>query len=481
VRRLLVLTLAFGALVPPSAQAHVSPMGCASSSLTADVSRDRSSVRPGQAVTYTVTATNQGGVPCDVTAGTVTFTRPALDGTPTGASTALTQNTAFGAGMAPTVLGTPQWTAAVNPGVLSGTAQVAVTGTLHDGPGDSAIATQKTIGVAVVDPKLSVTVKPTPDTGQAPLPVTFHYELKNLSVPPDPLTNPTINHPLCTPAAYASGDTDGDNAIDAGETWDMTCTRVFTTGGEYSATAVATATSASDGLTVDATAASTTVKVAPPVSTAHLTLTSSASPASGFAPLNVTYTYTVVNDGPVTPVSDVKVQDGACGPVVTSAPNAPLGAGASRVFTCSAVFGVGVFTSTAVASGVDTVANTAVTSARVSTEIAVSSPAPVPTAVPQPAPSPTATPTPAPKPSTRVKFSYTGRFTPARSCRGTVTLTLKTGTKKVATKRVKLDRKCRYKVAFDVARSSLGKATTVTVTAKAGNRSASRRLSIPKR
>jgi hypothetical protein len=81
----------------------------------------------------------------------------------------------------------------------------------------------------------------------------------------------------------------------------------------------------------------------------------------------------------------------------------------------------------------------------------------------------------------RVKFAFTGRFTPARSCRGTVTLALKAGTKSVATKRVKLDRKCRYTVSFDVPRARLGTAKNVTVTAKAGKRTASRRLPVPKR
>ena len=38
------------------------------------------------------------------------------------------------------------------------------------------------------------------------------------------------------------------------------------------------------------------------------------SPAGGFAPLAVTYSYTVLNDGPATPISDVAVEDGGCAP-----------------------------------------------------------------------------------------------------------------------------------------------------------------------
>jgi hypothetical protein len=103
-------------------------------------------------------------------------------------------------------------------------------------------------------------------------------------------------------------------------------------------------------------------------------------------------------------------------------------------------------------------------------------------ATPTPTPTPASTPTPSPttKPSKNVTFAYTGRFTPARACRGTVTLSLKAGTRTLATKRVRLDRKCRYKVSFTVTRTRLGKATRVTIMAKQALRSASRTLLVPK-
>jgi hypothetical protein len=170
--------------------------------------------------------------------------------------------------------------------------------------------------------------------------------------------------------------------------------------------------------------------------------------------------------------------------------------GASRIFTCTAVLGAGIYTSSAIASGTDAITNAPVSSAPSSTEVTSSPPTdpePTATATPQPseatptptavpAPAATATPTPATTPSARVKFSYSSRFTPARSCRGTVTVALKAGTKTVATKRVKLDGKCRFKVSFDVTRRSLGSATKVTLTAKAaGKRTATSRLRVPKR
>ncbi|HEY6890608.1 MAG TPA: hypothetical protein VI300_22585, partial [Solirubrobacter sp.] len=130
-----------------------------------------------------------------------------------------------------------------------------------------------------------------------------------------------------------------------------------------------------------------------------------------------------------------------------------------------------------------------VSSAPASTVVTATAPAdPEPTPTPQPsepAPTPAAAPrtvaTPTPAPPARVKFSYSGRFTPARACRGTVTVALKAGTRTVATKRVKLDGKCRFKVSFEVPRTTLGGATKVTLTAKAaGKRTATGHLSVPK-
>jgi hypothetical protein len=294
-----------------------------------------------------------------------------------------------------------------------------------------------------------------------------------------------VDFPPCAPAVYAGGDTDLNGAIDGDEVWDLTCTKVFATPQELTATTTATASSSADGLPVNVTAPPTTVTVTAPVSTAHLTLTKVASPASGIAPLSVTYTYTVLNDGPSTPIAGITVDDAGCNPVTTSAPDTPLAAGASRIFTCQSVFATaGSYRSGAVASGTDTVTNTRINSAEVTADVTASLP-PEPEATPivlpsEPAPVATAIPTPTPTvtPSTRVKFAYTGRFTPARACRGTVTLVLKAGTKTVATKRVKLDGKCRYKVSFDVPRARLGTAQKVTVTAKAAKRTASRQLTV---
>ena len=360
---------------------------------------------------------------------------------------------------------------------------------MHDAPVNHSADISKTLGTTIVEPKIGLTVTPDPATGPAPLTVTYHFALTNQSNPPVALTSPAVTFQLCgSPPVYASGDTDADGSIGGSETWDLTCTRQFATAGEYTATTAVSATSAAGGGPVIANAPATTVKATAPVSTAHLTLTKAATPTTGFAPLSVTYTYTVLNDGPSTPIAGITVTDAGCDPVTPSEPDTPLAAGASRIFTCQKVYSAaGTYLSGALASGTDTVTNTLVNSAEVSAEVTASlppDPEPTATALPsQPTPTPTpiatATAEPTPTPSTRVTFAYTGRFTPARSCRGTVTLVLKAGTKAVATKRVKLDGKCRYKVSFDVLRTRLGTARKVTVTAKAGRRTASRQLTFP--
>jgi uncharacterized repeat protein (TIGR01451 family) len=486
--------VAFGLVTPP-ANAHQSPPGCFANGLDVNVIRDRTTVRPGQSVNYTVKASNAGAGACDITNATITFAPPGADGTPSSTPMTLASGLDLPAGSVERVITTVPWVANVNAGVTDAAAQVSMAGVLHDAPVDHMTNIVKGLGTTIVDPKLGLTVTASPPSGASPLSVTYHFALTNLGTgAPAPLTIPLVNFPLCTPAVYATGDTDLDGAIDSGETWDLTCTHVFAGPGDYTATTVASAI-AFDGLPVTTTAPALTVHVTVPVSTAHLTLTKVASPSSGVAPLAVTYTYTVLNDGPSTPISGITVNDAGCAPVTTSAPNTPLAAAASRTFTCSTVYAAGTYTSSAIASGTDTVTNTLVSSALSSTQITATLPTdPDPTATPTatatPLPSePTATPTPTPIAtagptptlSSRLTFAYTGRFSPARSCRGTVTLALKAGTKTLATKRVKLDSKCRYKVDFAVLRGRLGVAKKVTVTAKAGTRTASRQLIVPAR
>ncbi len=50
----------------------------------------------------------------------------------------------------------------------------------------------------------------------------------------------------------------------------------------------------------------------------------------------------------------------------------------------------------------------------------------------------------------------------------------------VATRTVKLDRNCRYSVRFNVVRARLRGARTVTITVRAGRRTATHRVAVPR-
>jgi hypothetical protein len=184
------------------------------------------------------------------------------------------------------------------------------------------------------------------------------------------------------------------------------------------------------------------------------------------------------------PVRNVAIDDAGCRPAFAVTPDDSLARGEQIVFRCMSLMATaGFITASAVATGQDDYDGAPISSNTVTTTVSGSAPpivVPRPDQTPVPT-GPSATPDGTPSPSTRVKFAHTGRFSPARSCRGTVTLTLTAGKKKVATKKVRLNSKCRFKVSFDVARTRLAKATKVTVSAKAtGKKSVSRRLTVPK-
>jgi len=88
----------------------------------------------------------------------------------------------------------------------------------------------------------------------------------------------------------------------------------------------------------------------------HTTLTKTADPTSGVAPLTVTYTYHEANDG-TEPLTGVAVTDDMCSPV-TRGPDSPgdndatLESGETWTFTCTHTFTTaGTFTNTATATG----------------------------------------------------------------------------------------------------------------------------------
>jgi uncharacterized repeat protein (TIGR01451 family) len=467
----------------PAAAADPAPPGCVGSDLQLAVTADKAAVRPDDVIAFTVRATNTSAGACDVTNATVTLRLPSTSGSSTGETKTLTTTGSYTAGTSGALVGTATYKVAVNQGVAALVARANATYTARTGNPDTNDDTHSSASLTVTQPSLELTATPTPAEGIVPLTTTIDYALRNGSSTDVSLSAVTVADGAC--ASVTRTNTDANELLDRGETWRYRCQLTLDREQKVGATVVASGLSNKDARLVSAPNVSwSATATRPPV--AHISLTKTADPASGVAPFAFAYTYTVVNDsGPgARPVTDVAIDDPGCGPVTVVTPDDSLAPGERLVFTCPGQLGAaGVISSSAVARGRDSYDGAAIASNVSTAGVAGSLPLqaePTPIApgvspqgvapIPQPA-----------KPSTTVKFAYTGHFKPARSCKGTVSLTMKAGSKKVATTKVKLDRKCRFKVSITVARTKLGKATKVTVTAKAkGKRSASRRLSVPK-
>ncbi len=113
---------------------------------------------------------------------------------------------------------------------------------------------------------------------------------------------------------------------------------------------------------------------------AAMTMTKTASPTSGQAPLTATYTYTVTNIS-TTPesIANVTVSDNLCSPVTFVAGdangNSQLDVGETFTFTCASTYrGPGTFVNTATSCGKDTTDNRDVCAGPVQATVVVTSP-----------------------------------------------------------------------------------------------------------
>lgn len=287
-RKLLSLVIVFLVLpaVPASAQ---SPSGCTSSSLALTTLWTPAKGRVGMGSTLTVRVTQPGGTACDVSGVTIRAALPGPDGQPSATTSLLADNVTYSRDMAPVTFSMP-WTVALDPGVTTATARVTLSGRTQDVPGGSPLELLKPHAMSIIAPKLGFVVAADPPAGTAPFDVTYRFALTNDEPAGDPLTQVAIAHPsaFCTPG-NRSGDTNGDNALDTGETWRYTCTRRFTAPGDYTTTSAASAI-ASDGRDVTSGNVNTTVNVQAGPALGNLTLSTVADPASGFAPLTVAHT-----------------------------------------------------------------------------------------------------------------------------------------------------------------------------------------------
>lgn len=246
------------------AVAHDSPPGCGSNSIVLTPTKDRTLVRNGDQLSYTVSVSNDLGSPCDLTGSSVTLTLPARDGTPTGQTVTLASGRTFAARATTEVLGTVPYTVDVAPGVTDAVVRATVSGTLHDAPTDHAAEVIKTLGTDVTQPHATLTTSTTPSSGQAPLRVTTTYNLTNDSSTGTPIANPRVSDDRCREVTFTGGDANGNGVLDTGETWTYTCAARIDSEGTYTNTATATGTSTVDNRPVDVPSAQSTVQVTAP-------------------------------------------------------------------------------------------------------------------------------------------------------------------------------------------------------------------------
>ena len=228
-------------------------------------------------------------------------------------------------------------------------------------------------------PHVTLSKSASPSSGSAPLAVTYSYSLVNDGA--ETLFHVSVVDDKCSPVVLQGGDVNHDQLLQPGETWTFSCSATYGAAGSYTNHATAGGTSAATGLAVTSNTATATVTVGSPgPSGAHVTLSKSASPSSGSAPLAVTYSYSLVNDGAET-LFHVSVVDDKCSPVVLQGGDVNhdqlLQPGETWTFSCSATYGAaGSYTNHATAGGTSAATGLAVTSNTATATVTVGSPGP---------------------------------------------------------------------------------------------------------
>jgi hypothetical protein len=223
-------------LLAAPATADQNPPGCTQNNLALDIGRDRTIVRNGDSIRYTISASNLDsaqGPACHLTATTFFFIAPGADGTPTGAKTVLRANVDFPAGTTRTVLGTVPYVVAVNPGVTDTIAEAGALGTLHDAPVNDLANVVKSLGSTVTQPHSNLTVSVTTTGSTTPVTAQFTYVERNDGSTPAPIVSVTVTDDGCSPVTYVTGDANNNHVLDPGEAWSFTCKRIFTKAGVF--------------------------------------------------------------------------------------------------------------------------------------------------------------------------------------------------------------------------------------------------------
>jgi hypothetical protein len=260
----------FGAIVsllalsiqPMTAHANQSPGSCNSNNLDLTLTKNKTIVRTGDVITYSVYVANVDGtssVACDITDATVTITLPATNGTPTGSTVTLTSGTDYLAGTTSTLVGSTNYTVNVTPGVADVVAQADISGTLHDAPVNHTAEISKTVGSDVTQPHLSVTVTPSPTDPLVNAPVEYTYNVTNDSTTNAPIGSVSVTDNRCSTPTLQGGDVNSNSILDVGETWMYTCQTSFLTPGTVRSTITVSGIDTADNLPIDPVATTASV------------------------------------------------------------------------------------------------------------------------------------------------------------------------------------------------------------------------------
>jgi hypothetical protein len=254
---LVMAMMALGAVFAPLARAQ-DPAGCVGNAMQMAIFKDRTYIRDGETVNYTVKVRNDDPTGCTVSAVNVRLQLPSASGAPSNVFQLLgppnanwpvpTAQITYGAFPYTVSLGTtppPRYTARVS----------IANAALHDiQPPYSNLDIDRTLQTYWVQPSLTIAKVGSTTGGPAPQTVTYTYSVRNTTTvpPPEPATGaPSIplDNPatsianvapadnLCAPLQYASGDTNGDGQLQQSETWVYTCKSTFANAGTYTNTA----------------------------------------------------------------------------------------------------------------------------------------------------------------------------------------------------------------------------------------------------
>jgi uncharacterized repeat protein (TIGR01451 family) len=259
-----IISLLALSLQPMTAGADQSPGTCNSNNLDLTLTKNKTVVRPGDVITYSVYVANinrTSSVACDITGATVTVTLPAANGTPTGPTVTLTSGTDYLAGTTATLVGSTNYTVNVAPGVADVVAQAAIAGTLHDAPVNHAAEITKTVGSDVTQPHLTVTATPDQPEVITNTPVEYTYTVTNDSTTNAPLQPVSLTDNRCSPVILQGGDTNSNNTLDVGETWTYSCQTSFLTPGTFQNIVTVNGIDTADGLAIDPVSTTASIRI----------------------------------------------------------------------------------------------------------------------------------------------------------------------------------------------------------------------------